>query len=131
MAALQCVCGDVFTASCDIEPTGCTIAWLLLLLSAVAHAMQYCTVENLRDRPPLSIWKSTATAWKSTATALYHNSHTRPAQDHNSALLLLLQSLNLHHRSYRYSYKLHILMHARSNLAYARRVKFTLQLPFR
>ena len=82
---------------------------------------------NLRDRPPLWILKSTA-------TALYHNSHTRPAQDHNSALLLLLQSLNLRHRSYRYSYKLHklhILMHARSNLTYDRRVKFTLQLPFR
>ena len=42
MAALQCVCGEAFTASCDIEPTGCTIAWLLLLLSAVAHAMRYC-----------------------------------------------------------------------------------------
>ena len=79
---------------------------------------------NLRDRPPLWILKSTA-------TALYHNSHTRPALDHNSALLLLLQSLNLRHRSYRYSYKLHILMHARLNLTYARRVKFTLQLPFR
>eukprot|EP01043_Picozoa_sp_COSAG02_P006284 COSAG02_NODE_177_length_31154_cov_32.205152_32_plen_162_part_00 len=28
LAALQCVCGDVFTASCDIEPTGCTFAWV-------------------------------------------------------------------------------------------------------
>ena len=27
MAGLQCVCGDVFTASCDIEPTGCTFAY--------------------------------------------------------------------------------------------------------
>ena len=42
MAGLQCVCGDVFTASCDIGPTGCAIAWLLLLLSMVAHAMHYC-----------------------------------------------------------------------------------------
>ena len=42
MAGLQCVCGDVFTASCDIEPTGCALAWLLLLLSVVAHAMHYC-----------------------------------------------------------------------------------------
>ena len=42
MAGLQCVCGDVFTASCDIEPTGCAFAWLLLLLSAVVHTMHYC-----------------------------------------------------------------------------------------
>ena len=41
MAGLQCVCGDVFTASCDIEPTGCAFAWILLLMSAVAHAMHY------------------------------------------------------------------------------------------
>jgi len=46
MAALQCVCGEAFTASCDIEPTGCTIAWLLLLLSVVAHAMQSCAVDG-------------------------------------------------------------------------------------
>eukprot|EP01043_Picozoa_sp_COSAG02_P019638 COSAG02_NODE_953_length_15689_cov_112.180564_9_plen_68_part_00 len=26
----------------DIEPTGCAFAWLLLLLSMVAHAMHYC-----------------------------------------------------------------------------------------
>ena len=43
MAGLQCVCGDVFTASCDIEPTRCAFAWLLLLLlSVVAHTMHYC-----------------------------------------------------------------------------------------
>ena len=42
MAGLQCACGDVFTASCDIEPMGCALAWLLLLLSVVAHAMHYC-----------------------------------------------------------------------------------------
>ena len=42
MAGLQCVCGDVFTASCDIEPTGCAFAWVLLLLSVVAHTMHYC-----------------------------------------------------------------------------------------
>ena len=41
MAGLQCVCGDVFTASCDVEPSGCAFAWLLLLLSVVAHAMRY------------------------------------------------------------------------------------------
>ena len=33
---------DVFTASCDIEPTGCAFAWLLLLISVVAHTMHYC-----------------------------------------------------------------------------------------
>ena len=46
MAGLQCACGDVFTASCDIEPTGCALAWLLLLLSVVAHAMHYCGVKR-------------------------------------------------------------------------------------
>ena len=43
MAGLQCVCGEAFTASCDIEPAaGCVIAWILLLMSAVTHAMHYC-----------------------------------------------------------------------------------------
>ena len=46
MAGLQCVCGDVFTASCDVEPTGCAIAWMLLLLSVVAHAMPYCVTDE-------------------------------------------------------------------------------------
>ena len=46
MAGLQCVCGDVFTASCDVEPTGCAFAWLLLLLSVVAHAMWYCATDE-------------------------------------------------------------------------------------
>ena len=46
MAGLQCVCGDVFTASCDVEPSGCAFAWLLLLLSAVAHAMQHCATDE-------------------------------------------------------------------------------------
>ena len=32
MAGLQCVCVDVFTASCGIEPTGCAFAWILLLM---------------------------------------------------------------------------------------------------
>lgn len=41
MAGLQCVCGDVFTASCDIEPTGCAFAWIMLLMSAIAHAVHY------------------------------------------------------------------------------------------
>ena len=43
MAGLQCVCGEVFTASCDIEPAaGGAIAWILLLMSVVAHAMHHC-----------------------------------------------------------------------------------------
>lgn len=46
MAGLQCLCGDVFTASCDVEPTGCAFAWLLLLLSVVAHAMRYCATDE-------------------------------------------------------------------------------------
>ena len=46
MAALQCVCGDVFTASCDVEPVGCAFAWLLLLMSVVAHAVHYCVADG-------------------------------------------------------------------------------------
>ena len=47
MAGLQCVCGEAFTASCDIEPAGvCAIAWILLLMSAVAHAMHYCVTDE-------------------------------------------------------------------------------------
>ena len=42
MAGLQCVCGDVFSANCNVEPTGCAVAWLLVLLSAIAHAIRYC-----------------------------------------------------------------------------------------
>ena len=48
MAGLQCVCGDVFTASCDVEPSGCAFAWLLLLLSVVAHAMRCCKTDDAR-----------------------------------------------------------------------------------
>ena len=54
MAALQCVCGEAFTASCDIEPTGCAIAWILLLMSAAAHAIHYCggdECESDKDEP--------------------------------------------------------------------------------
>ena len=29
--SLRCVCGDVFTALRDVEPSGCAFAWLLLL----------------------------------------------------------------------------------------------------
>ena len=45
MAGLQCVCGDVFTTSCDVEPAGCTIAWLLLLVSAMIHAWRCCAID--------------------------------------------------------------------------------------
>eukprot|EP01044_Picomonas_judraskeda_P005290 COSAG03_NODE_495_length_7431_cov_96.088048_6_plen_59_part_00 len=43
MAGLQCVCGDVFTASCDIEPMGCAFAWLLLFMSTIVHVLHYCS----------------------------------------------------------------------------------------
>ena len=46
MAGLQCVCGDVFAASCDIEPTGCAFAYLLLFLSMVAHALHHCKTDE-------------------------------------------------------------------------------------
>ena len=43
MAGLQCVCGDVFTASCDIEPAESSqIAWLLLVMGAIVHMVQRC-----------------------------------------------------------------------------------------
>ena len=42
MAGLQCVCGDVFRAQCDIEPASCGVAYLLLVLSAIAHVMRCC-----------------------------------------------------------------------------------------
>ena len=42
MAGLHCVCGDVFRAQCDIEPTSCAVAYLLLVLSAIAHVMRCC-----------------------------------------------------------------------------------------
>ena len=46
MAGLQCVCGDVFTASCDIEPTGCAVAYVFLLLSLIMHAVHYCAADE-------------------------------------------------------------------------------------
>ena len=35
---------DVFKASCNVEPTGCTVAWLLLVLSTMVHVVRcvYC-----------------------------------------------------------------------------------------
>ena len=47
MASLECMCGDVFTASCQIEPTGSMVAWLLLLLSVILHA--HSCVGNQHD----------------------------------------------------------------------------------
>ena len=40
------MCGDVFTASCDVEPAGCTVTWLLLLLSVIVHAMHWCATDE-------------------------------------------------------------------------------------
>ena len=42
MAGLQCVCGDVFRAQCDIDPGSCMAAWLLLVLSVMVHAARCC-----------------------------------------------------------------------------------------
>eukprot|EP01043_Picozoa_sp_COSAG02_P013753 COSAG02_NODE_555_length_20407_cov_11.072878_22_plen_56_part_00 len=44
MAGLQCVCGEAFTASCDVEPASCAFAWLML--SVVVHAMHYCVTND-------------------------------------------------------------------------------------
>ena len=38
--------GEAFTASCDVEPAGCTVAWLLLLLSAIVHTMHWCATDE-------------------------------------------------------------------------------------
>jgi len=40
------VCGDVFEASCSVEPEGCAMAWLLLLISMTIHAMHYCVEDE-------------------------------------------------------------------------------------
>ena len=45
MAGLECVCGDVFRAQCDVEPSGCTYAWILLMLSVAMHAWRCCALE--------------------------------------------------------------------------------------
>ena len=42
MAGLHCVCGESFMASCDIDPESCAVAWLLLLVSAMVHAVRCC-----------------------------------------------------------------------------------------
>ena len=46
MAGLECVCGEVFRAKCDIEPTGCTFAWLLVVMSMALHAWQCCAMND-------------------------------------------------------------------------------------
>ena len=46
MAGLQCACGSEFFATCDIEPTSCAFAWLLLLVSAIAHAVRCCAADE-------------------------------------------------------------------------------------
>ena len=45
MVGLECVCGDVFRAQCDVEPSGCTYVWLLLMLSVAMHAWRCCVLE--------------------------------------------------------------------------------------
>ena len=40
------MCGDVFRASCDVEPASCAVAWLLVLLSAIVHAWRCCALED-------------------------------------------------------------------------------------
>lgn len=50
--------GDVFTASCDVELDGCTIAWLLLLLSAMMHVMGYVYCTRPSDYFVLTISKN-------------------------------------------------------------------------
>ena len=37
--------GDVFRAQCDVEPGGCTFAWILLVLSVAIHAWRCCAFE--------------------------------------------------------------------------------------
>ena len=46
MAGLQCVCGDVFEASCTVEPEGCAVAWLLFLISVIVDAMHWCATDE-------------------------------------------------------------------------------------
>ena len=45
MVGLECVCGDVFRAQCDVEPSGCAYAWILLMLSVAMHAWRCCALE--------------------------------------------------------------------------------------
>jgi hypothetical protein len=42
---LECVCGDVFCAQCDVEPSSCTVAWILLMLSVAMHAWRCCALD--------------------------------------------------------------------------------------
>ena len=42
MVGLECVCGEVFRAQCDVEPSGCAFTWILL--SAI-HAWRCCALE--------------------------------------------------------------------------------------
>ena len=47
MAALECVCADVFRARCDVEPASCAFAWTLVLLSMALHAWWMCCPSDL------------------------------------------------------------------------------------
>ena len=43
MAGLECVCGDVFQARCDVEPLG---AWLLVVMGMALHAWRCCAMDD-------------------------------------------------------------------------------------
>ena len=49
MTNLECVCGDVFRAQCDVDPSSCTFAWVLLMLSVAIHAWRCCALESDDD----------------------------------------------------------------------------------
>ena len=36
----------LLAASCEVEPVGCVVAWLLLLLSVIVHAMHWCATDG-------------------------------------------------------------------------------------
>eukprot|EP01043_Picozoa_sp_COSAG02_P054964 COSAG02_NODE_6306_length_3665_cov_51.234997_1_plen_84_part_00 len=46
MAGLECVCGDVFRAQCDVEPSSCAFAWILLMLTVAIHAWRCCALDG-------------------------------------------------------------------------------------
>ena len=56
------MCGDVFTASCDIEPAESSqIAWLLLAMGAIVHMVQRCDWASDSDDERLRLLVITVT----------------------------------------------------------------------
>ena len=49
MAGLQCICGETFKAQCDLEPVGCQIVWLLLMMSIALHVVRCCVYDSGDD----------------------------------------------------------------------------------